>query len=459
VNDSASLIPKAMTAFAKRRKRLGVAFGPRFLLLALIGFLWLIPTLFHWQFIYGLILWDLILLAGWGFDLSKLPRPAHISITRSWNSPPALAVANKIELTLNNAANAPLRASLLDNVPVQLRPEVPEIKFIAPAHGTISKSYDILPMHRGNAMLGAVYIRYRSFFQLAERWAMADLHQKICVYPNLEEARRHSIYLIRSRQIELEKRHSRIRGQGREFESLREYRDGDEFRNICWRASARRGKLITRLFQSERSQTIWLVIDSGRLMRTKIFNLSKLDFAVDAALSLGQVALGSGDRVGLLAYGRSVRHRVMPYRGGLHLRKLIEQLALVQEESSESDHLQAMSVLMSTQMRRSLIVWITDLAETAMTPEVIEAAGQMLSRHVVIFIVIGQPDLGKLAAKEPESASQMYLTAAAQEIIHRREVLLAKLRRHGAIAIEVDYGEAATAAVNSYLEVKQRNLI
>jgi len=171
------------------------------------------------------------------------------------------------------------------------------------------------------------------------------------------------------------------------------------------------------------------------------------------------VALGSGDRVGLLAYGRSVRHRVPPYRGAAHLRKLIEQLALVREETAESDHLQAVSLLLSTQVRRSLVVWITDLAETSMTPEVIEAAGQVLSRHVMVFLVIGQPDLGELAAREPESVSEMYLTAAAQEVVHRREALLARLRGHGAIAIEVNSGGVAAAAVNSYLEVKERNLI
>jgi uncharacterized protein (DUF58 family) len=438
---------------------LGVAFGPRFFLLLVVGFVWLGAALFNLQFLYGLLLWDLFALAVWLVDLAKLPSPARLTVTRTWSEPAALSVSAKIILTLKNESRIGLRAFLLDNIPLQLRPEAPELAVAAPPQSEISQSYEIRPNRRGEAILGSVYIRYQSFFRIAERWAVADLNQNICIYPNLEEARRHSVYLIRSRQIEMEKRYSRKRGQGREFESLREYRDGDEFRNICWRASARRGKLITRLFQSERSQTIWLVLDSGRLMRTKVFGLTKLDYAVNAALSLGQVALGSGDRVGLLAYGRAVRHRVPPYRGTAHLRKLIEQLALVQEEPSESDHLQAVRLLLSTQTRRSLVVWITDLAETSMTPEVIEAAGQILSRHVAVFIVIGQPDLGELAAREPTSVPEMYLTAAARETAHRREVLLAGLRRHGAIAMEVDSGGVAAAAVNSYLEIKERNLI
>jgi len=453
------LTPPPITAAATRYKRFGIAFGSRFFLLLLIGLLWLGPAMLDLRFFYAMLLWDLIALAAWGIDLAKLPRPALLTVTRSWNAPVALSVPSKISLALHNGSNAALKAVVVDTIPIPFRTEAPELIMTLPRRGMESKTYEITPMKRGDAALGSVYIRYQSFFRIAERWAIADIPQKVCVYPNLEEARRHSIYLIRSRQIDLERRYSRNRGQGREFESLREYREGDEYRNICWRASARRGKLITRQFQMERSQTIWLVIDSGRLMRTKVAGLSKLDYAVNAALSLGQVALGSGDRVGLLTYGRSIRHRILPNRGSFHLRTIIEKLAQVEEESGESNPLQAAGVLLSTQTRRSLIVWITDLAETAITPEVIEAAGQLLSRHLVILVVIGQKDLGEMSAKKPDSISQMYLTAAAHETIHRREVLLAGLRQRGALALEVDTAQTSLAAVNSYLEVKERNLL
>jgi uncharacterized protein (DUF58 family) len=134
-------------------------------------------------------------------------------------------------------------------------------------------------------------------------------------------------------------------------------------------------------------------------------------------------------------------------------------LARVQEESSEGDHLQAVSSLLSMQQRRSFIVWITDFPETAMTPEVIDAAAQMTLRHLVLFVVIGQPDLAITANKEPDSVTEMFQTTAAQEMMHRREVLLAKLRQRGALAVEVSSAAASTVVVNSYLDVKQRSLL
>jgi len=144
-------------------------------------------------------------------------------------------------------------------------------------------------------------------------------------------------------------------------------------------------------------------------------------------------------------------------RGTAHLRTLIEQLAEVREETAEADHLLAAGRLLGDQKRRSLIVWFTDLAETAMTPEVVEAVSQMTPRHLVLFVVIGQPDLADMASREPGGVAEMFQTAAAQEVLHRRELLLARLRDRGVLAIETDSDALSAAVVNSYLSVKERS--
>lgn len=452
-----TLIPVPVSARARAKGRIGVAFGRRFVQLFLLGLVWLAPAFAQPRFVYAMLAWDLLVLAAWALDLSHLPRPGQLNVARSWISPPALSVAGNIEITLANAASSTVIAELTDNVPAQLRRDVATVSLKAAPRGEATASYEITPATRGDATIGSAYLRYESPYHLAQRWAVAPIEQTVRTYPNLDEAKKHAIYLVRSRQIQLEKRYTRIRGAGREFESLREYREGDEFRDICWTASARRAKLVTRIYQIERSQTIWIAIDCGRLMRARIGGFTKLDYATTAALSLAQVALYSGDRVGLLAYGRGVRERVLPGRGGPHLRHIIDGLAQIKEETAEADHLQAAGALLSSQKRRSLVVWLTDLAETAMTPEVVEAASEMMPRHLVLFTVIGQPDLAQTASRKPENAEEMYLTTAAQEMIYRRELLLARLRERGALAMEVDSRTVSTTLVNSYLEVKQRS--
>jgi len=457
VNDSDKLVPPPIEAPTQSYKRIGVALGDRFFMLLFVGLVWLGPAFIDPRFVYAMFAWDTLALLAWLADLARLPKPGKVTVRRSWRSAAALSIPSEIDLELINSSRTSIRATLIDTTPVQLRHEPPTLSTKAPARSEGRASYRILPMQRGDAKLGDCYVRYQSIFRIAEKWTRAPLHQTVRIYPNLEEAKRHTIYLLRSRQIAMEKRHARVRGIGREFESLREYQQGDEYRDICWTAAARRGRLVTRLYQIERSQMVWIVLDCGRLMRARIGEFSKLDYAVNSALSLAQVALYSGDRVGLVAYGRGIRHQLPASKGSSHLRQLIERLALVHEEGSEADHLQMAGRLLTDQKRRSLIVWLTDLAETAMTPEVIEAASMMMPRHLVLFVVVGQPDLGQMAARTPKSESEMYQVAAAQEVVHRRELLLARLRERGALAMEVTTGAVSPVVVNAYLQIKERN--
>lgn len=453
------LAPETVSATCQPTGRLGVAFGRRFIFLMILGVLWAIPAFWEKRFLLIMAGWDACVMMAWLIDLLRLPRAQFLKVSRSWSGPASLNNPVDILLQIENQGQIDLICNrLLDDVPEALRDPV-LLQFKVPAQGSVTLSYPARPRQRGDIQLGGVYFRYQSTAQFAERWARADIGQTIRVFPDLEDARRHNIYLHRARQIELEKRLVRQRGMGREFESLREYLPGDEFRNICWTATARRGKHVTKLFQVERSQAVWIVIDAGRLLRARVGELSKLDLATNAALSLAQIALYSGDRVGLLVYGRKIQQRVGLGRGLAHMRLIMEGLASAREEVAEADHLLAAASLLQMQKQRSLIIWITDLADTSMTPEVVESASQILSKHLLLFTVIAQRDLASLAAKYPETAQQMYETAAAQEIVQRRESLLTRVREKGALALEVHPGKLTTILVNQYLEVKERSMI
>ncbi len=448
-----------MTTRAERAGRFPFAFGRRFFLLLFVGLVWIAPAWREPRFLYALALWDVVVFALWALDLSRMAKPEQLEVTRIWGEPLGLAKRMSVTLELRNSSSGSISAKVTDETPETFCRDLPSIEISAPADGARSASYPIEPRSRGDVRFGKVWLRYQSPVGLAERWARAHLPQTVRVYPNIEEAQRMRIYLIRSRQIELEKRLKRQRGHGREFESLRDYREGDELRDICWSVTARRGKLITKVHQIERSQTIWLVLDAGRLLRARVDRLTKLDYTISGALSLAQVAFYSGDRVALLAYGRKPQQRVGPGRGVPHLRVLMESMAQVRAEAFEADHLLAAESLLSQQSRRSLIVWLTDLAETAATPEVIECAAKMATRHLVLLGIIGQPELRRLVAAGPEDASGMYRYTAALEVVQRRELLLRRLRQQGALTLEVDASRMSTALVNRYLEVKERSLL
>jgi uncharacterized protein (DUF58 family) len=304
-----------------------------------------------------------------------------------------------------------------------------------------------------------VAVRYRSPLGFAERWASVALPQTVRVYPDIAAAQRHALALIRARQIVMEKRRSRVHGLGRDFESLREFQQGDELRDICWTATARRARLVTRTYQPERSQTVWIVVDAGRLMRAREGRHTALDRSVNAAFALAQVASGAGDRVALLVYGRRTQQRIAPGRGAGHLRATLEALAQARTEPAEADHARAAAAVMSMQKRRALVVWFTDVAESAGVPEVIESAARLVPQHVLLFAVTRPPELNALAASVPSGARDLYRVMAAQEMVERRALLLRHVRQRGGLAIEVPSADLAGAVVDRYLNVKERNLL
>jgi uncharacterized protein (DUF58 family) len=186
---------------------------------------------------------------------------------------------------------------------------------------------------------------------------------------------------------------------------------------------------------------------------------SKLDHACTTAVALAQLALYSGDRVGLLAYGQNIQQRLLPGRGASHLRQLIESLALARAESSEADHLRATAMLNRLQPRRSLILWVTDLAETAMRPEVIDGALQLLRRHVLLFVAMAQPEVEQIAQSRPKNIDELFRAAAAQEMAGRRELQLARLHEQGALTLDLNPEALTSTVLNQYLTVKERAMV
>lgn len=465
MNSPRPLLPPEVASRARSLGRLPFGFGPRFFVALLLGFLWLIPAWWSPKLIAAIFLWDLLVVLGFVSDLLRLPKPLQVEGRRQWQHPPSLGTPCDVTLAIRNFGSVPIRCTVVDEIPTTLRHMPPSLKVVVGLGPLIYARYAILPSSRGDVRLGRLYLRYQTKLGFAERWAVVEISQIVRVLPDLEQARQQALYLIRSRQVEMERRRRRQRGHGREFESLRDYRQGDEMRDICWTATARRHFLTTRVFEMERSQVVWIVLDAGRLLRAEVrpqgsdLRLAKLDYAVNAALSLAQVATQCGDRVGLLAYGRHIQFNVAAGRGPLHLRTIVDCLAQVRGEVSEADHSSAARVLLTEQTRRSLVVWITDFAETPTTPEVIEYAMQMTQRHLVVFSAMNQPDLTALAQATPQTVEEMYRHTAALEIAHRRDVLLRGLRQRGIFAFELVPGLLASLLVNQYLDIKERNLL
>lgn len=344
-----------------------------------------LPAFWFPRAIWLMFAWDALVLVAAAVDAALLPKPEEIEVTRRFVNSPELGEATQIELAVTQHANLVLDVTLVDDLHPSVIAAPFEQHVQAFPREAATTVATIFPAERGDLLMGRVYLRYRGVLKLVDRWAAAlpvesnGKPQRVRVYAATEQSGANSeFFLMRARQIEQQKRRLRLRGVGREFESLRDYQKGDELRNVSWTATARRGHLISREYTVERSQQVWVVIDAGRLSRTAfdlrrsdaprfvgeteveqdaahLLTVTQLDQAASAAVMLARVVGSSGDKFALLTYGRDVKQALTPGNGPLHLRMLMDLLSQTKSEAAEADHLHAVARLKNMQRRRGLM--------------------------------------------------------------------------------------------------------
>ena len=278
------------------------------------------------------------------------------------------------------------------------------------------------------------------------------------VFPNLAEITRVELMLRRNRHLEMGLRRTRNRGAGSEFESLRDYTPDDEFRCIDWKATARRSKPITMAYETERSQTLIALLDIGRLMRSPVGELSKMDHAINAVLLLAHMATRQGDKIGLLSFADEVENWLPPRGGKRQFHAMLEQLYAIQGQSVESDFGRAFQHLSLQQGRRALVLIFTDLAVDSGQnfEDLILQIQRLRRRHLPLLISIADPDIHALAQQEASSSQALFERTTAAKFLENRRLALERLERSGVLTLDVPADELSLSLIERYLEIKSR---
>jgi uncharacterized protein (DUF58 family) len=253
----------------------------------------------------------------------------------------------------------------------------------------------------------------------------------------------------------------RALGQGHEVEALREYVPTDSLRNIDWKATAKRRRPITRSYQPERSQSLWIVLDASRAMSLPLAEAdaepeprTRFDVALEAALRLADAALHAGDRVGMLVYGREPLLSVPPRRGRAHFMHLLERVLSVRAQPTELDAPGLIGLLASLATKRCLLVLFTDLDNEADLHLLAEHAPLLTRRHLALCVSLQEKRLSRELAHEPLGELDVYRKAAALSLHGQRARLARQLARRGVPVIETDARGLPAAALRRYREIK-----
>jgi uncharacterized protein (DUF58 family) len=350
--------------------------------------------------------------------------------------------------------------SIKDEFPPEMKLSgLREAKIRVEAQSTAQLIYGLTPPRRGQFEFGRTAVRWLSSFGLVWSQSIVGAPQIVKVYPNMRRAREAELKALGARSLVASHRKTSWRGEGREFESLREYVRGDELRHVSWSATARRGKLVTRQYQIERDQTILIAIDAGRLMTARIENESKLDSAVHATLALMSAAARGGDNAGLVVFGRRIKAYIPPKRGREHMDSALEALYAIEPEMIEPSYSRAFEFIAANCKRRALVVVLTDLVDEEGSKELLTSLRLLRPRHLPLVVTIGDRDLNAAVSTVPSTVRDLFTQSVAEEIIRQREAALRLVESQGGLALDVNAAALAPALLETYLRVKERGLL
>lgn len=387
------------------------------------------------------------------------PTGKELRLKRSFDPVLSVRVANRIGLRLVNDGLEPLQFRLRDEAPERCVADGNEfVESLAPG-AEKDLAYTVTPKERGDDAFQGTYVRISCPLGLVEKQVRLETEEPVRIYPNVLALREFDLLKQQGRLREMGIRRSRTRGLGTEFESLREYTEGDDYRKIDWKASARRNKLVVRQYEQERNQVVIVAVDIGRHMLSEVNGVRKLDHVLDSLLMLVNAAAVAGDQIGLLVYADTVRRYIPPAKGRSQVGMIIDAIHDLIAEPVESDGAAAYSYLAARWKRRSLMVAFTDVLDDDRAKEVASSLGPLSRRHLVLLARVDDPRMREVLEAPIEDIHDMYRKTAARML--RTDAIAAQgvLKSAGIHTLEAEPQDLAASLVSYYFTVKEQALL
>lgn len=401
---------------------------------------------------------DAAIVALAAIDFFLAPGPGALRVSRVVEEVLSSGVTNRVRLVLEQGpgARGALKGEVRDTVAPGPRIEDQRQRFSFT--GTAVMEWKLTPLTRGDLDFGDAWVRADGPLGLCARQFRVPLAQRVKVFPDLTALTKDALKLAQAVN-DSSRRVVRVRSEGREFESLREYRTGDDRRTIDWKATARRGRAMVRLHQPERNQQVLLLLDCGRHMAGEVDGRRKLDHAVDAALRVAKVSLDRGDLVGVLAFGTTVKSWLPPRKGAEQLQAIAQALYRVEATLEESDYGAALDLAFAKGVRRSLVLVMTDLLDADTAASLVKRTTRLVPRHLPLVASMLDEDLHRVATLSPATAAEAYERVVASRLEADTRATVARLRDAGAHVLRAPARDFGAASVNAYLDIKGRGLL
>jgi uncharacterized protein (DUF58 family) len=366
---------------------------------------------------------------------------------------------NEIRLYLENHYPFSVSLNIIDEIPHQFQRR--DLNFqieLAPAESKIIK-YFLRPLKRGEYSFGAVNVFVNSRIGLLTRRFRFSADVLVPVYPSYIQMRKYELMAISNRLTEAGIKRIRRIGQNMEFELIKEYVSGDDFRTINWKATARKNHLMVNHFQDERSQQVYSLIDKGRVMQMPFNGLSLLDYAINATLVISNIAIKKSDKAGLLTFQDRIGSMVVASKQSKQMANIMEVLYNQKTAYRESDFSSLYSHIRRKITQRSLLLLFTNFESIYGLQRQLPYLKSLNSQHLLVVVFFENTEMKSLLTQPAGNLREVYYKAIAEKFSFDKKLIVKELLQHGIQAVLTTPEELTVNTINKYLELKARGMI
>ncbi len=434
------------------RNRFFYAFGATAFLFALAyPFPWLfVPAIAVFCVCVALVAVDLALLyAG---------EPGLVA-KRTVNPVFSLSDDNPVQIRLANNGGRKQRLEVIDELPVQFqRRDFSAVLWLAPGEKQTLR-YDLRPLSRGVYAFGNVLVFVSTALGLVERRLVFGQAADVAVYPSIIQMKQYELRAMRHIAHETGIKKMRRIGHSYEFEQIKNYVDGDDYRSVNWKASGRRNALMVNQYEDERSQQVYCLVDKSRAMRMPFEGLSLMDYAINTCLAISNIILKKQDKAGLLSFSDVIGATIKAERGGGQLNRILEALYREKERPVESNYELLYEAVRRLVGARSLLLLFTNFESSYALERALPTLRRLNRFHLLVVVFFENTEIRALAQEEAETTADVYKQTVARQFLQEKKEMVIKLRQYGIQGILTKPQDLTLNTINKYLELKSRGLI
>lgn len=386
-------------------------------------------------------------------------RRPNVLCTRELAPVFSLSDPNPVTLHLRNAGSLRLHLSVVDELPVQFqRRDFDQRLTLAPEEKRVIR-YELKPLTRGAYHFGNINVFAATRLGLVERRIQFEQPQEVAVYPSIIQMKRYELRAMRHIAHETGIKKMRRIGHSYEFEQIKNYVQGDDYRSINWKASSRRAALMVNQYEDERSQQVYCIVDKSRVMRMPFEGLSLMDYAINTALAISNIILKKQDKAGLMTFSDVMGATLKADRNAGQLSRIIEALYREKERSGESNYELLYEAVRRLISMRSLVLLFTNFESSHALERALPVLRRLNRFHLLVVVFFENTEIRTLANEEVQRTADIYRQTVARQFLQEKKEMVHKLRQYGIQAILTKPQDLTLNTINKYLELKSRGLI